>query len=159
MTFRYGRDLCRIAVAFAGFAGVVAFPLQASAQTPEPTTTTVQASPASAMVGQQVVLSSMVSCPGFVPGGLGVTFFDGEDLLATVPLDASGNASETTTFSTAGSHTITAAYNGDANCAASNSVTTVQVTTASPVPPAPPTPSLGGGLINFINGDVTIERS
>jgi hypothetical protein len=56
---------------------LVALPLQASAQPLEPTTTTVQASPNSATVGQQVMLSSTVGCPGFIPGGLGVTFFDG----------------------------------------------------------------------------------
>jgi hypothetical protein len=86
-----------------------------------------------------------------------VTFFDGPDLLTTVPLNASGNASHTTTFSTTGSHTITAVYNGDANCAASNATTTVQV---SATPPVPPTPPCGcGGLINIIIGDINFGQN
>lgn len=140
-TFRW------IALSLFAFVGLLAFSTQASAQILNPSTTTVQASPSSAAVGQQVVLTATVSCPGFTPGGLGVTFFDGPNLLDTVPLDASGQATYTTTFTTTGSHTITAAYNGDSNCAASNNTTTVQISTAPP-PPPPPTPC-GCGSINI----------
>ncbi|MGP4018421.1 Ig-like domain-containing protein [Saccharopolyspora sp. 5N708] len=129
---------------------MAAFAPQAAAQAVN-STTTVQASPASATVGQQVVLSATVSCPGFTPGGLGVTFFDGPDILDTVPLNASGNASLTTAFSTVGSHEITSAYNGDENCGASNDTTTVQVSSA-PTPPTPP--SCDCGLLNLIIGDI-----
>ena len=76
------------------------FAPQAWAQ-PVPSTTTVQASPASATTGEQVVLTATVTCPGFPPtGGLGVTFFDGPDLLDTVPVNVGGQASLTTSFTT-----------------------------------------------------------
>ncbi|MFD1519358.1 Ig-like domain-containing protein [Pseudonocardia yunnanensis] len=120
-------------------------------------TTTVQASPSSATVGQEVVLTATVTCPGFPPqGGLGVTFFDGANLLDTVPVNASGQASLTTTFTTQGAHEITAAYNGNGNCGASNATTTVQVTSQPdpPTPPTPPTPCMcggGSGLVNIHN--------
>jgi hypothetical protein len=73
--------------------------------------------------------------PGFPPqGGLGVTFFDGPNLLDTVPVNASGQASLTTTFTAEGAYEITAAYNGNGNCGASNVATTAQVTSEPPRP-------------------------
>jgi hypothetical protein len=112
--------------------------------------TTVQASPSTAATGQPVDLSATVTCAGNPSGGLGMTFFDGANLLTTIPVDADGTAAYTTSFTSTGAHTITAAYNGNDNCDASNSTTTVQVTAA----PAPPTPSPGvcllcNGLINI----------
>lgn len=136
-------------VAFAVLGGMIAFSPQASAQ--EQSTTTVQASPSTATIGQQVVLDSTVTCNGFTPGGLGVTFFDGPNLLATVPLDNNGNASLTTSFSTAGSHTITAAYSGDDNCGASSNTTTVQVTATPSLPTAC---VLCASLINITTGPI-----
>ncbi|MDX3683418.1 Ig-like domain-containing protein [Streptomyces sp. AK04-4c] len=121
-----------------------------------PSSTTVTATPQSAEVGTQVQLAATVDCPADAAGGLGVTFFDGNILLDTVPVNANGQASHTTTFTTVGSHTITAAYNGTAECDASSSTTTVQVTSA----PTPPGPTPGfcllacGGLINFSTGDI-----
>jgi hypothetical protein len=83
-----------------------------------------------------------------------VTFFDGPNLLDTVPVNAGGQASLTTTFTTEGAHQITAAYNGNGPCGASNATTTVQVTT-EPTPPTPPTPptscGCGSGLVNIHN--------
>jgi hypothetical protein len=149
--FRYGRGLRRIALAFIALGGLLAFSPQASAQASASSMTTVQASPAAATTEEQVVLAATVGCPGFTPGGLGVTFFDGPDLLDTVPLNASGQATLTTSFATVGTHTITAAYNGDGNCGASNDTTTVEVS-AAPTPPTPPTPcGCGGGLVNIVN--------
>lgn len=126
--------------------------------------TTVTATPQSAEVGAPVQLAATVDCPADPTGGLGVTFFDGGDLLDTVPVNANGQAGYTATFTTAGSHTITAAYNGNAECDASNNTTTVQITST----PTPPTPTPGfcllacGGLINFstgnINNPVTISK-
>jgi hypothetical protein len=40
-----------------------------------------------------------------------------------VPVDSAGDGSLTTNFSATGSHVITAAYNGDSDCAASNRFT------------------------------------
>ncbi|MFJ1616800.1 MULTISPECIES: Ig-like domain-containing protein [unclassified Streptomyces] len=119
--------------------------------------TTVTATPQSAEVGTAVQLQATVDCPADPTGGLGVTFFDGSDELGTVLVNANGQAGYTATFTTAGAHTITAAYNGNAECDASNNTTTVQVTSA----PNPPGPTPGfcllacGGLINFSVGDIT----
>jgi hypothetical protein len=128
-----------------------------------PSGTTVTATPQSGEAGTPVQLAATVDCPADPTGGLGVTFFDGGDLLDTVPVNANGQAGYTATFTAAGSHTVTAAYNGNAQCDASSSTTTVQVTSA-PKPPAP-TPGFCllacGGLINFSVGDInnTIDIS
>jgi VCBS repeat-containing protein len=50
-----------------------------------------------------------------------VTFRDGATTFATVPLQANGTASASTTFSAAGQHPITAQYSGDANFGGSTS--------------------------------------
>ena len=132
---RLGFGSRRITLALITIAGVVVFAPQAVAQPFEPTTTTVEASPAAATTSQEVVLTATVTCPGFpAEGGLGVTFFAGSELLDTVPLDASGEAELATTFDAPGSYTITAAYNGNSDCGASNDTTIVDVTDA-PTPP------------------------
>ncbi|MEV2244282.1 Ig-like domain-containing protein [Streptomyces sp. NPDC049970] len=122
-----------------------------------PSSTTVTAVPQSAVVGTTVQLQATVDCPADPTGGLGVTFFDGSDELGTVPVNANGQAGYSTTFTVVGAHTITAAYNGNAECDASNNTTTAQVT-AAPNPPGP-TPGFCllscGGLINFTVGDIT----
>ncbi|MFD7623990.1 Ig-like domain-containing protein [Streptomyces sp. NPDC059802] len=119
--------------------------------------TMVTATPQSAEVGTAVQLQATVDCPADPTGGLGVTFFDGSDELDTVPVNANGQASYTTTFTTVGAHTITAAYNGNADCGASNNTTTAQATPASnpPGPPAGFCLLACGGLINFSVGDIT----
>jgi hypothetical protein len=132
--------------------------LASPAAAAEPSTTTVTASPSAANVGASVELTATVTCSADPSGGLGVTFFDGGDVLNTVPVGADGQAEYTTAFTTPGTHTITAAYNGNDDCFASHGVTTVAVSTA-PVPPT--TPGSGGcllacqGLINFTVGDIT----
>ncbi|MFC4494870.1 Ig-like domain-containing protein [Streptomyces ovatisporus] len=126
---------------------VVAFATPAAAQ--EPSTTTVQAVPASVAVGAPVELVATVSCPNDPSGGLGVTFFDGGEILATVPVGADNTATHTATFDTAGTRTITAAYNGNGECFASNDTTTVTVS-ESPTPPTPPlAPCACGGVYNI----------
>lgn len=131
---------------------VVAFASPAAAAVVS--STTVQASPSTATTGQSVDISTMVTCAGDPSGGLGMTLFDGANLLTTVPVGADGTSTYATSFTTTGSHAITAAYNGNDNCDASNGTTTVQVN--SPVvPPTPPTPApspcllLCNGLINL----------
>lgn len=128
-------------------------------------TTTTQASPSAATIGQVVNLTATVTCAGDPSGGLGMTFFDGEDILDTVPVTVGGAAAYSATLATVGTHTITAAYNGNGNCSASNAETTV-VMSAAPVPPTPPTGFCllaCGGLINFnvgdIHNEVTIDRA
>jgi hypothetical protein len=122
-----------------------------------PSTTAVQASPSSATTGQAVTLTATVTCAGDPSGGLGMTFFDGGDLLNTVPVSSGGVATYSAQFATVGTHTITAAYNGNDNCNASNGTTTVAISQT------PTTPSGGfcllscGGLIVFNTGDIHNE--
>ena len=153
------RNVC---ATFAGAAlAVVAFALPAAAAVAS--STTVQASPSTATTGQSVDISTMVTCSGDPSGGLGMTLFDGSNLLTTVPVGMDGASSYTTDFTSAGSHMITAAYNGNDNCDASNSTATVQVN-APAVPPTPaPSPCLllCNGLINltFTNvGNIGSDR-
>ncbi len=62
-----------------------------------------------------------------------VTFSDGASVLGTAPLNASGVASLTISTLTAGSHTLTARYSGDANTAVAT-VTAAQQVDSQPVP-------------------------
>jgi len=119
-------------------------------------TTTVTASPSAANVGAPVTLTATVTCEDDPTGGLGVTFFDGGDILNTVPVSGNGQANYTNGFTTTGTHTITAAYNGNDNCFASSGTTTV-VVSAAPGPPT--TPAYGFcflvcGLFGFTVGDI-----
>jgi hypothetical protein len=68
----------------------------------------------SAVFGQAVTLVATVTAAGGTPGGT-VTFYDGATPLGTAPLDDSGRAALTTTTLVAGSHSISAAYGGDAD--------------------------------------------
>ncbi len=69
-----------------------------------------------------------------VPTG-SVTFSDGGAVLATVALNANGVATYSTTALTAGSHSISASYSGDANDAVATITEEQQVN--SPIPPTP----------------------
>ena len=78
------------------------------------------------------------------PGSLGtVSFYDGSTSLATVPVNATGNASFSTSALTAGSHTVTANYSGNATqyAAASNAVTIQIVAKTTPTIMTKPAPS------------------
>ena len=57
-----------------------------------------------------------------------VEFFDGTTLLATVPVNANGQASYSTTKLAAGSHTIAATYSGGGNYASGSSSVTFTLT-------------------------------
>lgn len=130
--------------------------LAPSAAAADPSSTTVQATPSSAVTGQLVTLDATVSCGSDPSGGTGVSFFDGSELLATAPVSPDGQSTLTTGFTTTGTHTITAAYNGDDSCDASNGTTTVTVSQA-PSPPADNPGCLLCGLIDFHVGDVRNE--
>ncbi len=130
--------------------------LAPTAAAADPSSTTVQATPSSATVGQLVTLDATVTCSSDPSGGLGVSFFDGPDLLATAPVSADGHSSLTTGFTATGTHTITAAFNGDDGCSASNDTTTVTVSQA-PAPPADNPGCLLCGLIGFHVGDIKNE--
>ncbi|MFF1837612.1 Ig-like domain-containing protein [Streptomyces sp. NPDC058231] len=139
----------------AALAVVVGFASPAAAAVSS--STTVQASPSSAIVGAPVQLTGTVTCSGDPSGGLGLTLFDGGDILTTVPVGLDGHAEYSTSFTVTGTHTITAAYNGNDDCSASNSTVDVQVSVA-PTPPAPPTGGLCllvcSGLFGFNVGEI-----
>ncbi|MFG2078105.1 Ig-like domain-containing protein [Nonomuraea maritima] len=129
-------------------AGAVTCAPQASAQTQAPTTTTLTASPSSAAIGQYVVLSAHLSGCADTSTSLGMSFFEGGDLLATVPIAANGDASLIRSFSTTGTHTVTAVFNASPECAVSYATTNV-VVNDSLAPPGP-------GLLGLNVGDIHI---
>lgn len=123
------------AVACAAVAAVVSFASPAVAV--DQSSTSVQATPSAATVGQAVQLTATITCPEDPSPGLGVTFFDGGDIIATAPVSTTGLSTLTTNFATTGTHTITAAYNGNDDCGASNDTTDVTVSAVTPPPPPP----------------------
>ena len=94
------------------------------------TTMTLSATPNPSVVGQSAMLTATVA--GDQPTGA-VVFSDGGTTLASVALNASGVAIYSTTALSAGSHTITASYSGDANNQASSASLT-QVVAAIQIP-------------------------
>jgi hypothetical protein len=98
-------------------------------------TTTVVSSPNPSAAGEEVTFTATVTSlsGGDVTGGLGVTFFDGGELLDTVLVTGgptTGTATLTVPLSTVGDHVITAAFNGTQTVSASNSTVTQSVGTA-----------------------------
>src|SRR5205809_1924571 len=85
------------------------------------TSTSLTSTPNPSIVGQIVTLSSTVTSGAGVPTGT-VTFRDGATALGTVTL-VNGSASLSISTLTAGTHPLTAAYNGSAAFAASTSPT------------------------------------
>lgn len=100
-------------------------------------TTTIAASATSIATGAQETLTATVAAPAgstALPTGT-VNFLDGTTSLGTGTLDSKAAGTFSTTSLIAGSHSITAAYSGDATYAASTSAAiTVTVTTPPPVP-------------------------
>jgi VCBS repeat-containing protein len=88
--------------------------------------------------GEAVQFSATVVWPAGTGTPTGtVTFRDGASSFATTPLPANGTASASTTFTTAGQHTVTAQYSGDANFGGgTSSALTQQVNTADRPPVA-----------------------
>lgn len=137
------------------WAGVTVAALAAVAATASPaaaagSVTTVTASPAAVVAGGSVQLTATVTCPSNPGGGLGVTFFDGGDVLDTVPVSTAGRAQYAVSFTAPGSHTITAAYNGNGACDASSGSTRVLVLPSSSGPGSGACPCACGGLIGSV---------
>jgi hypothetical protein len=84
------------------------------------TTTALASDLAAPSVGQTVHLTATVTSSAGTPTGT-VTFFDGATSIGTVGTNAGGQAVLATVFSTAGSHTLTAVFNGSADFAPSRS--------------------------------------
>lgn len=101
------------------------------------TTLALQSSANPAVTGQAVTFTATVAAvvPGAgTPTGT-VTFKDGNVILGTAAVGAGGTATFTTSFATAGSHVITAVYNGDSNFVGSSQSLTEQVN--APTTPKP----------------------
>ncbi len=76
--------------------------------------------------GQSVMFTASVSGEGGVPSGM-VTFFDGVTQIGAGVLDASGQASVSTSVLAVGSHQVTAVYGGDTTFNPSSSTALEQV--------------------------------
>ena len=96
-----------------------------------------------ALTGQSVTLTATL-LPSAATGS--VQFLDGATVLATVPVSG-GSASFASTTLSAGSHSITAVYGGDANC---NGVTSAAV--GQTVNKAPSTTSLSASSGTIVYG-------
>ena len=79
-----------------------------------------------ATVGLPVTFRATATGNGAIPQG-SVTFFDGTTVIGSSQLDSTGLASLVLSSLTVGSHSITAAYSGDPNDAASTSAAFVEV--------------------------------
>jgi hypothetical protein len=91
-----------------------------------PTTATVTSSVNASIVKQGVTLKVKVTSGAGTPGGT-VTITDGATTLAAgVQLDSTGSASVTTAALSAGTHSITASYSGNANFAGVTSSPLIQ---------------------------------
>ena len=102
------------------------------------TTTTLASSANPAGAGQPVTLTVQVGCPAAATGT--VTFLDGGQALGTAPV-AGGQAALTVTLKS-GRHRVTAAYGGDAACAASTSSSLLQTVRGAPAAAPAPAPAL-----------------
>ncbi len=77
------------------------------------TTTSLVSSSGTSSYGQSVTFTATVTPSGAdVPTGM-VTFFEGNNVLAQVPLDSNGHAAFSTAALLAGAHTLSAAYYSD----------------------------------------------
>jgi len=103
------------------------------------TSTALSASLNAVVSGQSVVFTAAVAPGAGTPTGT-VTFMDGNTVLGTTAVGAGGKAIFATSFSAAGSHTITAVYSGDSNFVGSSQTVTEQV--SAPVAPTPTTTAL-----------------
>jgi Bacterial Ig-like domain (group 3)/Beta-propeller repeat len=97
------------------------------------TTTTLAASPTTAVQGASVALTATVAPASGAAATGAVTFLEGTTTLGTGTLDATGAATFSTTALATGAHSITASYAGTATDAASTS-SAVSVTVTAPPP-------------------------
>jgi DNA-binding beta-propeller fold protein YncE len=89
-------------------------------------TTSLGSSANPSIVTTAVTFTTTTSSSSGTPTGT-VSFFDGTTLLGTATLSPTGQASYTTAALTAGSHSITAAYSGDASFSADTSSALAQL--------------------------------
>lgn len=122
-------------------------------------TAAVSSSLSTAVIGQGVTLTATIN--GYTPTGT-VTFKDGATTLGTGTLSGSGNtvtATLNTSFSTAGSHSLTAVYGGDTNnnnsTSAANTVTVITTAPTTTTLSAAPSATVAGQAVTLtatVNG-------
>jgi hypothetical protein len=95
--------------------------------TPAPVDVSLTPSTYYTTVGSSIKFSASVASwsAGSPSSNGGVSFYDGSTLLATIPVNASGQASYTTTTLPAGKQTITATYAGGTNYASGSASATI----------------------------------
>lgn len=144
-----------ITATYSGDPNFVASTSSALIQSVQPATTTVLvSSPNPSVFGQPVTFTATVTPAA---GGMGtptgtVTFMDGNTVLGTGTLNASGVASFTTTTLSAGGHAITAVYNGDSSFARSSSAAVSQTVNRASTATALTSslnPSMAGQAVTF----------
>jgi uncharacterized protein len=105
-------------------------PLQSFTVAPAPVSVAVSPSSWYAKAGTSLTFKATVNCysGAGAPNATGsVTFSDGSTPLATVPVDAKGQASFSTSGLAAGSHAITATYSNGTNYATGSGTATITV--------------------------------
>jgi uncharacterized delta-60 repeat protein len=105
------------------------------------TTTAVTSSPNPSNPGQSVTFTATVTPASGSGPTLTVTFKDGSTILGSSGLNGSGVATFSTSSLSAGTHTITATYNGDPNFNLSTGTLSGGQTVNSPTPTPSPTPT------------------
>jgi uncharacterized repeat protein (TIGR01451 family) len=126
LSLRAGR-LARAVLLAGGLALATAVVPAAQASALSVTQTTLTSSPNPSVAGQYVTFTATVSSGAGTPTGQ-VTFIDGgTTVLGAATLDLSGTATLTTSLPSAGSHLVTASYEGDSNFETSASNTVAQV--------------------------------
>ncbi|QNI37717.1 Ig-like domain-containing protein [Edaphobacter albus] len=96
-----------------------------------PTSTSITASPNPASLGSSVAITATVKSPSSIPTGT-VTILDGAAPIASLPLDAQGNATLNTSALAIGVHSLSATYPGDATHTGSTSAPLLETIQLSP---------------------------
>lgn len=94
--------------------------------------TTLSSSNAAPFLGAPVTLTAQASSTTTGTPTGSVAFYDGTNLLATVPIVANGSAAYSSSGFSLGTHSITAVYSGNANFTSSTSTATVETVTVVP---------------------------
>ena len=115
-----------------------------------PTTTALTSSSNPSNFGQSVTFTATATSEGFqvTPTGT-VTFFDGSTNLGVSNLNASAQATLSTSTLTVGTHSITATYNGDTNFASSTSSVVSQLVQGAIAQVSPTSLNFGNQTVGF----------